>query len=89
MATLHSGSCRYAIGDKVYVNYQAEGKECPYLEAGIIVKVDMCITSSLVDDEIVDSVAYLRYYVKLDNYPDMTPESYTERDVFQFENENI
>lgn len=89
MATLHSASCRFSIGDKVYVNHKAEGKECPYLEAGFIVKVDLCITSQLVDDEIVDSVSYTSYHVKLDNYPDKEAKSYTEREIFQFEDDNI
>lgn len=89
MATLHSASCRYAIGDEVYVNYKAEDKELRYLKSGIVVGVHISLYSKLVVDEIINDVSYVSYEVRLKDYPDVEAKSYMEEDVFQYENDNI
>lgn len=85
MATLHSASCRYEVGDQVYVNYKKPDDEYAYLVAGEIVSADLHIKSSVVDGKVVDEMFCAIYCVKLKCFPDVEPKSYMESDVFQFE----
>lgn len=85
MATLHSASCRYEVGDQVYVNYKKPDDEYAYLVAGEIVSADLHIKSSVVDGKVVDEMFCAIYRVKLKCFPDVEPKSYMESDVFQFD----
>ncbi len=83
MAKTHSANSRYAIGDTVLVNYQAKGQQYPYLEEGIIVGINLHMSSKLVDHEIVDNETYVSYEVKLKCFPEEDAKSYSESYVYQ------